>query len=570
LVLKNKKKKMKSEVVDFNNVYDLFGDDSDFLLQPNFGFIEQTIAADTEKNSILTSTNQDEDDAGEAVTNKHMEEENVERIMGRRRKRMGTQIIQTVKKVRYELKIPTENQIDCLENMAKFEKQVLTVKEDAPIIYGQFKDNFTGILADPPGAGKTYTMAYFINLFKEQIPRTLVICSKMLVVAWERELKSVDLKVHTIEGHTVKDNWKKVVADAIEDQQNWDVLLVVPGALEWFSNFHIDRLVIDDIQGVKFVHLENVVSTFKWIINAAPKSKDTFLKKTSLMRKFTQKPHIVISDVSTRNFNYDLTEFEVPFYDHINAVLIKLKRIPQYALDSLNCDFRDFKNNSLYDWLLSSNDYEDNTRLSIGDIKQIFNDVVLKSNCLKCKNILQNIHVELNCHQLYCGNCTSDDICSHCNNQTSFYKLPIKHCPRGFCIEKYKSQKQALKEMIEKIAFTHEENPRKIIIITKTNINDTIDHFNDNFKIYNVTKLTSTSIQYCVDAFNNDDENSIFVVNSCTSLNFPRATHIINYDVFNTEDKQKYREQMLGRALCLSRKPGLPLSVYNFVVKKLI
>lgn len=472
-------------------------------------------------------------------------------------KRKVAHVHRNVKRVKYESKTLAPFQSCSLAQMQTYENELRKTQQHAPIIYESVKRTLYGVLADPPGYGKTFTMANLIKTNKKYTPHTMIVCSDMAIFMWARELEALKLRTHTIGHHLSKTKWQKAMEN-IENHKNMcDVLIVVPSALAWLENFYVDRLVIDEIFGVYLVHLKNVQAQVRWFISANPITQ-------KLYGNLIDKSCVTIIGGQCERLKFTVNQYTIQFYDHFNLFMSHVKiRIQQWDKSRFSLNGR-------------TNVYSIMYKRDPASVQDIFANVLLKTYCTLCYGDLTNVHVELNCHQLYCARCTTTSIeCKFCNQVAKFEPVPCAYytgalvCKSDSCIA-YKSQEHMLINLLDKICAEPSPTYKKIVLKTRSNVHRVLDKYGGYFAIFTLTKLTSASIQFRIDEFNaQNNKNYIFVLNATLGLNFHAATHIIDYDLYNAEfgfDESKYQEYLLGRALCLSRDVTLPLDYYKFAI----
>lgn len=467
---------------------------------------------------------------------------------------------------------------------------------------------FEKIKIDAESLIKTYDIQRY-----NKLPCTLILVSQSIIGQWEQEIKHTDLKYICI----------KTKQDLTEIQaEEYDIILVIPSMynklVTVYNKCAWKRFIFDEPGNVKVPGMINIRAGFYWFITATPSSiyhhhyrcsKNTFMRDVigssftdfeSLFKDLIIKNHpdfIKASFEMPKTYHHYYHCFQ-PIYNVIHTFVSdnvksmvesgdiesaimalggdKTSNIVELVREKKKKEIREIEANiQLYlvrDNIQKISELESkkehiNEQISELDIK--FKNM-LKDQCNICFETLKKPVMEINCQNLFCGECLlkwiqNRNTCPLCRIVIDTKKLV------------YISEEENKDFVVEKKKISNMTKLEKIIDIINRNREGKYLIFSDHDKTFNTisTVLDENKISYVhirgnvktteknLDSFKHGSTQVIFLNSKYNGagINLQEATDIILYHAmnFNTET------QIIGRANRIGRK--IPLNVHHLQIR---
>lgn len=457
---------------------------------------------------------------------------------------------------------------------------------------------------------KTYDIQRY-----NRLPCTLILVSQSIIGQWEQELKHTDLKYICI----------KTKNDLTEIQaEEYDIILVIPSMynklVTVYSKCAWKRFIFDEPGNVKVPGMINIKAGFYWFITATPNSifhHHYRCNKTTFMRDIIGSSYTdfeyLFKDIIIKNHpDFIKASFEMPktyhhyyhcfqpIYNVIHAFVSdniksmiesgdiegaimslggdRTSNIVEIVLEKKKKEIKEIDANiqlySVRNNIQKINELENkkehiNHQISELDIK--FKNM-LKDQCNICYDTLKKPVMEINCQNLFCGECLLKWIQN--KNTCPLCRIIIDNKKLVYISEESDEEN---KDILNERKNKNMTKLEKIIDIINRNREGKYLIFSDHDKTFNSisTVLDENSISHVhvrgnvktteknLDSFKHGSTQVIFLNSKYNGagINLQEATDIILYHAmnFNTET------QIIGRANRIGRK--IPLNVHHLQIR---
>lgn len=442
---------------------------------------------------------------------------------------------------------------------------------------------------------------HYITRF-EKLPTTLVLVTKNIIGQWETELLYTPLKFKSIITKKDTDNTK------IND---FDVILTVP---EMFNNLMSNnhgyawkRFIFDEPGNLKVTGMKEIYANFYWFVTSIPNSISNFHRncKGSFMKDIINNSwtdfESQFSDVILKNdTDFVRASFNIPktfhhryeCYQPIFNVLknfvtpqiktmieagniegaitslggkktdniievVKLTKQEQLILINSKIELYKLRNDKkhLDEWI----DKKKHIIIQINEIDKKFQDM-LNDSCPICLESLKKPVLEINCQNLFCGECLFkcieiNNACPLCRTKIEISNLIyITNESDSLNNKKYEIKMTKLAKIIDII---NGNKDGKFLIFSEHN--ESFQHISniltENNILYLQIKGNIVTRKKNINMFKEGKIPVIFLNSNleCAGLNLQETTDIILYHKMNAD----IESQILGRANRIGRKISL-------------
>lgn len=477
---------------------------------------------------------------------------------------------------------------------------------DIPYVHEKIKIHAEGLV-------KNYEVLRF-----NKLPTTLVLMSQSLIGQWENELNRTSLKYISIKK-------KQDLTDL--QAEEYDAVLVVPTMynklVTLYCNCAWKRFIFDEPGNLKVPGMMEVRAGFYWFLTATPTQiffhhykcgKGTFMRDI-VGTSFTDFEIIFKGIIIQNSVEFIKSSFEMPktfhhyhrcyqpifnvissFVNDNIKILIEsgniedaiialggdktsnivelIKNKKEKEIEELDMRITLYKTREDKNKVTELEIRKDRLELQIQELEVKFKEM-LKSPCNICTEELKSPVLEINCQNLFCGECLltwlqRKSTCPLCRVNVDSKKLvylDIKVEDKD--MKETKNNKPALPSTkVEKIVqLIKDKNNGKFLIFS--------DHDKTFFSISSV--LTENDISFVqlrgnikkieknLDSFKNHDVQVIFLNSKYNGagLNLQESTDIILYHEMNFDSET----QIIGRANRIGRT--IPLHIHHLQVSKL-
>lgn len=435
-----------------------------------------------------------------------------------------------------------------------------------------------------------------------KLPTTLILVSPTILEQWTKEISFTNLNQIAI---TSKKEIEKT------DVENYDIVITIPSMynnlVQIYSKYAWKRFIFDEPANIRVPGMRDIKAGFIWFVTAQPnaiipyhqscrgsmihkiidnnntdtfteqfngiiiKNNDEFIKTSFTMPKTNYKNYYcfqpiftVIKDmvnpnicqlIDSGNIEGAITALGGSKTKNI-VELVKRKKLEELESIKAKINIYTIRENNL-----KINEYinlQKEIEKQLANIDERFNNMLNNQNCHICLNTMNNIVMEPNCQNLFCGDCllkwlTTHNSCPICRTNIVLSELIYIQNENSTINNNNQNQKQILPKTEQIIDIIKANSNGKFLIFSEYEgsflpICKVLETSNINFVVLKGNIMNRTTI---INNYKNGNINVIFLNSSQDSagINLQETTDIILYHQMASSTKNQIiaRAERIGR-----------------------
>jgi len=435
-----------------------------------------------------------------------------------------------------------------------------------------------------------------------KLPTTLILVSPTILEQWTKEISFTNLNQIAITS-------KKEIENT--DVENYDIVITIPSMynnlVQIYSKYAWKRFIFDEPANIRVPGMRDIKAGFVWFVTAQPNAIIPYHQscRGSMMHKIIDNNN---TDTFTEQFNgiiiknndeFIKTSFIMPKTNYINyycfqpvftvikdmvnpnicqliesgniegaitalggsktkniVELVKRKKLEEIESIKAKININTIRENTL-----KINEYinlQKEIEKQLANIDERFNNMLANQNCHICLNTMDNIVMEPNCQNLFCGDCllkwlTNHNSCPICRTNIVLSELIYIENENSISNHNNQNQKQILLKTEQIIDIIKANSNGKFLIFSEYEgsflpICKVLETSNINFVVLKGNIINRTTI---INNYKNGNINVIFLNSAQDSagINLQETTDIILYHQMSSSTKNQIiaRAERIGR-----------------------
>jgi hypothetical protein len=435
-----------------------------------------------------------------------------------------------------------------------------------------------------------------------KLPTTLILVSPTILEQWTKEISFTNLNQIAITS-------KKEIENT--DVENYDIVITIPSMynnlVQIYSKYAWKRFIFDEPANIRVPGMRDIKAGFVWFVTAQPNAIIPYHQscRGSMMHKIIDNNN---TDTFTEQFNgiiiknndeFIKTSFIMPKTNYINyycfqpvftvikdmvnpnicqliesgniegaitalggsktkniVELVKRKKLEEIESIKAKINIYTIRENTL-----KINEYinlQKEIENQLANIDERFNNMLANQNCHICLNTMDNIVMEPNCQNLFCGDCllkwlTNHNSCPICRTNIVLSELIYIENENSISNHNNQNQKQILLKTEQIIDIIKANSNGKFLIFSEYEgsflpICKVLETSNINFVVLKGNIINRTTI---INNYKNGNINVIFLNSAQDSagINLQETTDIILYHQMSSSTKNQIiaRAERIGR-----------------------
>jgi hypothetical protein len=435
-----------------------------------------------------------------------------------------------------------------------------------------------------------------------KLPTTLILVSPTILEQWTKEISFTNLNQIAITS-------KKEIENT--DVENYDIVITIPSMynnlVQIYSKYSWKRFIFDEPANIRVPGMRDIKAGFVWFVTAQPNAIIPYHQscRGSMMHKIIDNNN---TDTFTEQFNgiiiknndeFIKTSFIMPKTNYINyycfqpvftvikdmvnpnicqliesgniegaitalggsktkniVELVKRKKLEEIESIKAKINIYTIRENTL-----KINEYinlQKEIENQLANIDERFNNMLANQNCHICLNTMDNIVMEPNCQNLFCGDCllkwlTNHNSCPICRTNIVLSELIYIENENSISNHNNQNQKQILLKTEQIIDIIKANSNGKFLIFSEYEgsflpICKVLETSNINFVVLKGNIINRTTI---INNYKNGNINVIFLNSAQDSagINLQETTDIILYHQMSSSTKNQIiaRAERIGR-----------------------
>ena len=435
-----------------------------------------------------------------------------------------------------------------------------------------------------------------------KLPTTLILVSPTILEQWTKEISFTNLNQIAITS-------KKEIENT--DVENYDIVITIPSMynnlVQIYSKYAWKRFIFDEPANIRVPGMRDIKAGFVWFVTAQPNAIIPYHQscRGSMMHKIIDNNN---TDTFTEQFNgiiiknndeFIKTSFIMPKTNYINyycfqpvftvikdmvnpnicqliesgniegaitalggsktkniVELVKRKKLEEIESIKAKINIYTIRENTL-----KINEYinlQKEIEKQLANIDERFNNMLANQNCHICLNTMDNIVMEPNCQNLFCGDCllkwlTNHNSCPICRTNIVLSELIYIENENSISNHNNQNQKQILLKTEQIIDIIKANSNGKFLIFSEYEgsflpICKVLETSNINFVVLKGNIINRTTI---INNYKNGNINVIFLNSAQDSagINLQETTDIILYHQMSSSTKNQIiaRAERIGR-----------------------